>query len=78
MLKDNYMKRKESLFINHNIGSFVASNITCQGLQNNLKYHEKRILDLFTLTHWTAWQQESSDFITNTLNKVLIFINNVI
>lgn len=40
MLENNHVKRKKRSFINHCIGSFLASNIACQGCQNNVKYHK--------------------------------------
>lgn len=40
MLKNNHIKRKKHSFINHDIGSRLASNIACQGVENNVKYHK--------------------------------------
>lgn len=40
MLENNHVKRKKRSFIKHGIGSFLASNIACQGCQNNVKYHK--------------------------------------
>ena len=40
MLENNHVNRKKRSFINHEIGSFLASNIACQGFQNNVKYNK--------------------------------------
>ena len=40
MLENNHVNRKKRSFINHEIGSFLTSNIACQGFQNNVKYNK--------------------------------------
>ena len=43
MLENNHMIRKKRSLINHEIGSFLASNIACKGFQNNVKYNKSSL-----------------------------------